>query len=202
MNIPPKLKMAVCLAGVAFCVYGMWPKRMVWRSPGIIAPREPMQQMVPPRVLGAVHGYTLTALAGYAIEARVLHTKRYWGEGADLVPYDVALGWGPMSDQAVLDQLEIQQSNRFFFYRWSGAPPIPQGEIVCHASNHHLIAADAAVAKTIGDLRAGEVVRLRGYLVQVSRPDGFRWVSSLTRTDSGNGACEVFYVEFAQVAGI
>jgi hypothetical protein len=202
MNIPPKLKMALSLAVVGFCVYGMWPQRALRHPPGVIAPREPMQQIIPARLLGEVHGYSLTALAGYAIEARVLHTKRYWGDGADLVPYDVALGWGPMSDQSILDQLDIAQSNRFFFYQWRNAPPIPEGQIVCHAANNHLIAANADIAKAIRNLRAGEVVRLRGYLVQVSRPDGFRWVTSLTRADTGNGACEVFYVEYVQVGEV
>jgi hypothetical protein len=43
---------------------------------------------------GEFKGYGLTAVAAYALRARVLHTKRYWIDGNDLVPYDVALGWG------------------------------------------------------------------------------------------------------------
>jgi hypothetical protein len=30
--------------------------------------------------------------------------------------------------------------------------------------------------------------------VQVNTPDGWRWRSSLTREDTGGGACEVVYV--------
>ena len=36
---------------------------------------------------------------------------------------------------------------------------------------------------------------MRGYLVNVGGPDGFSWNTSLRRDDTGNGACEVFYVE-------
>jgi hypothetical protein len=39
------------------------------------------------------------------------------------------------------------------------------------------------------------VVALTGYLVEVRGPDGFRWRSSLTREDTGNGACELVWVE-------
>jgi hypothetical protein len=34
-----------------------------------------------------------------------------------------------------------------------------------------------------------------GYLVEVRGRDGFRWRSSLTREDTGNGACELVWVE-------
>jgi len=32
------------------------------------------------------------------------------------VPIDLAVGWGPMSDQQVLDHLHVSQSMRFFWY--------------------------------------------------------------------------------------
>ena len=168
--------------------------------PGVRIDAEPAQGELLARSLGCVHGYDLTAVAAYALSARVLHTKHYWADGNDLVPYDVALGWGRMSDQAVLDQHKISQSNRFFFYEWQHEPPIPLPEIVCHAANNHVIAANSAVAAAIGRLRRGQFVQMRGYLVNVTRPDGFHWNTSLSRTDNGNGACEIFYVESINVS--
>jgi hypothetical protein len=44
-------------------------------------------------------------------------------------------------------------------------------------------------------LRRGEFVAMRGYLVNVTGPNGFSWNTSLRRDDTGNGACELFYVE-------
>ena len=35
--------------------------------------------------------------------------------------------------------------------------------------------------------------------VQVEGDDGFRWVSSRTRDDTGDGACEVIWVEQLQI---
>jgi hypothetical protein len=37
-------------------------------------------------------------------------------------------------------------------------------------------------------------VRLEGDLVDVYGPDGFVWKTSLTRTDTGPGACETLYI--------
>ena len=86
-------------------------------------------------------------MAHFALDARVLHQKIYrYDRGAALVPVDLAVGWGPMSDQAVLDQLEISQSARFFWYQYPHQPPIPREEIVSHATNLHLIPSNKAVA--------------------------------------------------------
>lgn len=198
MNLKSALRRAAFPALAAAGIYGLWPQAALRHPPGVLVATEPVQQLIPAKPLGDAHGFTLTAVALYSVQARVLHTKRYWADGADLVPYDVALGWGPMSDQAVLDQLRIAQSNRFFFYQWRNAPPIPEKEIACHAANNHVIAASSEVAKVIRKLRAGQVVTLRGYLVNATKADGFLWPTSLSRTDTGNGACELFYVESAQ----
>jgi len=45
------------------------------------------------------------------------------------------------------------------------------------------------------DVRPGEIVNFSGYLVQVNKPNGWKWKTSLTRTDTGFGACEVVWVE-------
>jgi hypothetical protein len=166
--------------------------------PGVLVPEEPAQELCPAHEIARVKDYTITAVATYTIRARVLHTKHYWADGNDLVPYDIALGWGPMSDQAVLDHLDISQGNRFYFYEWRNMPPIPEKEINGHSSNNHLIAADSSIARVISDLYPGEIVTMKGYLVNISKPNGFHWNTSLSRADTGNGACEVFYVEGIQ----
>ena len=37
-------------------------------------------------------------------------------------------------------------------------------------------------------------MRLEGDLVDIDGPSGFAWRTSLTRTDTGAGACETLYV--------
>jgi hypothetical protein len=187
----------ILCAAVAF-IWGVatWVTGPSAHTPlGVLVREEPLQEPCPAHVIAKVKDYTITAVATYLIRARVLHTKHYWADGNDLVPYDVALGWGPMSDQAVLDHLNISQGNRFYFYEWRNTPPIPENEIIGHSSNNHLIAADSSIARAISDLHPGEVVTMKGYLVNISKPNGFYWNTSLSRTDTGNGACEVFYVE-------
>lgn len=149
----------------------------------------------------AFKGFQIQPMARFAIDARVLSREDYYlGKEADLAPLDLALGWKRMADPAVLRQLDISQGRRWYFYRWQGEPPIPLQEIVESSANMHLIAANASVEKTLRKARTGSLVRLTGHLVNVSDASGWRWTSSLTRADSGANACELVFVETAQVA--
>ena len=188
-----KIAVAVALA-VAGWAWNPW--RSIKHEPGVLVAAIPIQTEVGQIELPEVAGWKLKPAAEYLLRGRVLGTKRYLsGFGSDLVPIDVAVGWGRMSDQAVLDQFSLSMGNRFFFYEWSEEPAIPLNEIMRSASNNHVIAANKEVAKTIRSLVPGHVVTMRGYLVNASFPDGSSWNSSLRRDDTGNGACEVFYVQ-------
>lgn len=188
-----KIAVIVALAAAGWA----WnPWRSIKHEPGILVATIPVQTESGPIDLPDVAGWKLKPAAEYVLRGRVLGTKRYLsGFGSDLVPIDVAVGWGRMSDQAVLDQFSLSMGNRFFFYEWSEEPAIPLNEIMRSASNNHVIAANKDVAKTIRSLVPGHLVTMRGYLVNASFPDGSSWNSSLRRDDTGNGACEVFYVQ-------
>lgn len=183
-------------------IYEAWPSPLVRRPPGAIAPRDPVQVAVADGTPFEHKGFRIVPLARFEVEARVLGAERYWlWREALLSPVDVALGWGPMSDQRVLDRLEISQGNRYYHFRWRGGPPIPAPSIVEHSANMHLIPSSPDVWRRLRAVRAGQVVRFAGYLVSARMPDGWRWNSSLTRTDTGPGSCELVWVEEIAVTG-
>ena len=191
------------IAAVAFVAHGAWHwwhDRPVAPPPGVLAPREPVQTPLddaPPLAAGR---WTLTPRAEYALTARVLGRETYrWDGIAELVPVDLALGWGPMSDGAVLERLEIEQGARFYTLRWSADPPLPGEMLLRHSANVHVIPADEAIAARLRTLRRGQVVELRGRLVDGRRDDGASFRTSLTRDDTGAGACEVLRVEHVAV---
>lgn len=164
--------------------------------PDVADPAAPRQS---PPVAGVgpfrLQAATLRPLAGFSVDARVLSRRDYdSGREADLSPTDLALGWGRMRDDAVLDALDISQSGRWYRYAWSDQPPIPVPEIVRSSANMHLIPANAAVARALEDVREDDRVRIDGWLVEADAPDGWTWRSSLSREDTGDGACEVIYV--------
>lgn len=162
---------------------------------GVLVADEPQQTLVANGEKIQSGRWTLTVRATYRITARVLGRETYnFDAMSDLVPQDIALGWGPMSDSRVLRSLEMSQENRFFNWRISARTLIPMPVIVTHAANTHVIPATSAIARQLLRLRPGEVVTLSGDLVDAKRDDG-RWVNtSLTREDTGAGACEVMWV--------
>lgn len=189
------LALAICLGGALWHWHTREPSPLA-RAPGVLAPDPPQQRDLagaPPLQHGE---FELTPLAEFRTRARLLSRLRYrFDEGAALAPLDFAIGWGRMSDTEVIEQLGIEQGARFFTYRWESEPPIPQDEIVRSATNVHIIPADAGVERALAGVRAGDVIQLEGLLVAARRDDGWQWRSSLSREDSGNGACELLLVQ-------
>lgn len=181
----------LCLLG--YGAYQHYQHRPVVHGAGEIAPNDPIQTSTNAADI-QFNGFTLTPLADYEIKARVLSTENYsTGVEADLSPTDLALGWGPMSDEAVLNKIDISQSNRFFYWHVDEFP-VPQREIEIHAANTHIIPANDSVKRILSKIRPGQIVEIKGQLIEAKRPDGWHWRSSLTREDTGAGACELFYV--------
>jgi hypothetical protein len=145
--------------------------------------------------------YTIRPVAEFDVKALVLSADHYsWDRESQLVPVDLALGWGPMSDGTILKDISISQGNRWYFYHWSKPIPISQNEIIAHSANMHLIPSTDAIAKKIKAVQKSDVVEFKGYLVNVVGQDGWRWNSSQSRTDTGDHSCELVWVnEFETV---
>lgn len=191
MRLVPTLLFVAMTAGA----WNYFSARPVDHAEGTLAPKDPVQRDRPGLPSFSVGAYQIMPAAEFSLEARVLSAERYrMGREAELSPVDLALGWGPMSDSAVLDRLQISQGNRFYFYRWSDQPPIRPSAIVEHSANMHMIPASDEIRKRLNQVRAGQIVALSGYLVRVQTADGWHWNSSMTRSDSGNGACELVWV--------
>ncbi len=139
--------------------------------------------------------YTLEALAEYKIKARVLSRNNFsFGKESDLSPFDLALGWGPMSDQSIIDKIDISQRNRW--YHWQAdVLPIPKKDISLNSANVHIIPKDEAIEDKFDKVYRGSLIEMKGYLVKVTTSEGWRWISSLRRDDTGGGSCELFWVE-------
>jgi hypothetical protein len=191
----------IFIALILFSAWQYWHNRPLAVSPGALVKEIPVQSDIAKKVVYPHGGkYQLEALANFEIKARVLGKETYqFDRGAELVPVDLALGWGRMSDSAVIDKLSVTQGGRFYRYRWEDAPPIPPNEIISHSANMHLIPTSPTIEKKMKQVRPGQIVHITGQLVEARAPDGAVWRSSLTRDDSGNGACELIRVESFEI---
>ena len=164
--------------------------------PRVTPGQAPLQSPVPASLKPfRLDDASMVPLAGFSVSARVLGREPYrLGREAGYSPLDLALGWNRMTEDAVLGRLSISQGGRWYRYSWQGEPPLPVDEIVRSSANMHMIPADDTVRRALDRISRGDRVRIDGWLVQVDADDGWRWRSSLTREDSGGGACEVVYV--------
>jgi hypothetical protein len=62
-----------------------------------------------------------------------------------------------------------------------------------------LIPASKAIAQQLAQIDQDDLIYLKGQLVEVKSSDGWTWRSSLSREDTGNGACELMLVEEVRV---
>ncbi|MFK7847711.1 MAG: hypothetical protein AB8G77_20630 [Rhodothermales bacterium] len=164
-------------------------------EPGIKAPNAPVQTPAREGMMFMHKDYVIQPLAEFEVHARVLSRERYFlGRESDLAKFDLALGWGQMSDENILSHFSISQSGRWYWWK-ADKLPIPKNEVIRSSANMHMIAADDYVARQIKRVRPGAIVKFSGYLVEVKGDDGWKWRSSLTRLDSGGKACEVVFVK-------
>jgi hypothetical protein len=166
------------------------------REPGVLVPAQPDQHNLDHATAFQDKDFSITPLADYAITARVLSRADYsYDAVSSISPTDLALGWGRMSDSAVLGKLDISQSGRWYYYHWgSDGPPIPLAEIIRSSSNMHMLPADDTVRAMLRRVNPGDIVHLEGQLIEAHGPNNSLWRSSMTNDRTGDGACKVVYV--------
>ncbi|QFU02028.1 hypothetical protein FIU83_10285 [Halomonas sp. THAF5a] len=144
-------------------------------------------------------GVEVVPRATFELTARVLSSRAYrLGRDARLSPLDLALGWGPMAEEGVIEALEIAQRHRWYYWRSESRPPIPARAIARHSSNIHMLAGNEPTMAALKRLEAGDRVTLRGHLVDIEGDD-WTWRTSMRRTDTGQGACEIMLVDSLSV---
>ncbi|MCM3878218.1 MAG: hypothetical protein NEA02_17605 [Thermoanaerobaculia bacterium] len=150
--------------------------------------REPFAEMRGRRT------FRITPRAAYDVSARVGATERYRSSASgSLLPWDFVLTWGAVTREPAWPSISFTQTGRF--YLWSTRDrSLDLGYVSSHTANTHLVPGSSRVASALARVRRGDVVRLEGDLVDIDGPDGFVWKTSLTRTDTGAGACETLYV--------
>lgn len=173
-----------------------WFPNEIHRPPGVLVADEPDQRDIANGIPFQYKNFRITPLADFHLRARVLMRERYWlGREAELAPVDLTLGWRLMSDQRVLDQLEIYRGFRSFYWRPKAQAQASHEDIASHVANMHMIPATDGVDSTLKSIRPGNLIDLDGYLVLAETAGGWSWRSSLSRTDEGPGACELVWIE-------
>lgn len=163
--------------------------------PGIVVKEPPLQKDLKEEKKWNHNGYLITALAEFEMTGRVLIAERYWsGREADLSPVDLTMAWCEASDTSLLEKIDFYKLERYYRYEWND-PSVDKNVLRENTANMHMIPATDSVSTLLKSVKREDLVHLRGYLIEARATDGWQWRSSLTRSDQGNGACEVIWVE-------
>lgn len=145
---------------------------------------------------------TLSSDTSYSISAKVESVKAYGDATGSVLPYDLLLAWGKMSESGVDSRLTWKQEGRqgMVYGALGGlnASGIDKGYVVSHISNNHIIPANERIRAALETIRPGDMVKIDGRLVEVKIKTGNKIISlqsSKSRYDQGDGACEVIMAE-------
>lgn len=114
---------------------------------------------------------------------------------------DLAIGWEPMTRREIIDQLDIRQGGRWYSWRPRPSATIETKQIIEHSSNMRMVPANNEVERTISKIKQDQRIRIDGWLVEAKDPDWWKGRSSLRRTDTCDGACELVYVGRVEIEG-
>jgi hypothetical protein len=116
--------------------FNNWQLRPLHPAGGPIAPADPKQTEVEGVPVTTLGRWRLTPRARYDITARILSREDYHFDLlSDLIPEDLALGWGRMSDNRVLRAFVITQGARFYSWRPKRALPVPRQVVIEHSAH-------------------------------------------------------------------
>ena len=144
-----------------------------------------------------VKDQSISVLQPFYGNFRILGSKVYQDdEQAKFSPIDYAVSWGLFAHPEIARNISVSQYDRYLNWKMDKLP-VPADQAMQMVSNMHIIPANPEIAKQIKQVERGDLVQLRGELVE-GRDKDLVWKSSLSPTDIGDGACELFRVNSIQ----
>jgi len=137
---------------------------------------------------------SISVLQPFQGNFRILGSKVYQNdEQAKFSPIDYAVSWGLFAQPDIARHISVKQYDRYLNWKIPKLP-VPAEQAMQMVSNMHIIPANPKIAQQIKQVKRGDLVYLKGDLVEI-KDKNLVWKSSLTPTDTGDGACELFRVQ-------
>ncbi len=144
--------------------------------------------------------YQIQPLYDYDIYGMVVsyrhHNSSYglhklWGDHLNVADFCVV--WRNNAFEAQLDKIDF--SNGQFTCNFKTTNQLAWESFnMSQLSNNHLLTADSYVRDQLEDIHIGDQIRIRGWLSTYRNDQGDSRDTSITRNDTGNGACETIFV--------
>lgn len=158
------------------------------------ASSSPKQSLIPNETIRVLDAQLQTR-ASYEAKLRIFSTQTYDDPISNHCPMDLAVGWGNFLDLQHFEKIHVSQSDRHYTWSYWGKRWAP-AFIHEHSANLHIIPASNALREKLSQLKKAQLISVKGRLVDVSHPVLHEvWKTSLSRKDTGTGACEILWLE-------
>lgn len=202
---------AAFAVGLAIYVTGAWlagkpPAKAVFLPESHKSPVQQAPALQPFTVERKGHRYEIEPVYAYELRGLVVtshdsdsifnisHAK--WKDF--LNTNDICVVWGENLDTGLLSAIKFWSGNWTCYFQTNSSEAYRQFR-QDKISNNHVLPKDESTAKILRNMKVGDEIRIRGHLVNYSIDGGPQRKSSVVRDDRGNGACEVLYVEEAEI---
>lgn len=147
--------------------------------------------------------FTITPVAEYKISGMVAGKETYSSNwDGEISPVDLTIVWGKLSEPDYDKYISYSQRNRWYFYQYKPGSPFDNSFVVSHSANNHIIPANENIHEAVRTIKEKDKVVVEGFLVNLKgtyKGQPVTWNTSLSRTDTGNGSCELFYVSKVRI---
>ncbi len=158
--------------------YYLWDQRPIKHGVGVTAPDDPVVERGFQLPEHSVKHYTLQPKFKLLTTSRILSNKRYWfDEKSELAPVDFVLGWGDLSDERILNQINTPIGRRNFKIDVI-RPPLTFNEIRGNLLYMHAIPSNEMISEQLKSIKEGHIVTIKGYIVDVYDRSNIIWRSS------------------------
>ena len=140
-----------------------------------------------------LHDYELWGLvfSKHYADSLIDYAHKEWGDHLNTV--DLCVIWGRNAFSGIYEAMRFR-SGQWTCYAQSSAAIWEQFSLN-GLSNNHILTDRDAIRRMLKQVRLGDQIHFRGYLVEYSHADGFYRGTSATRDDTGDGACETVFIE-------
>ena len=114
---------------------------------------------------------------------------------------DFCIIWGENATSGVMEDIKVRNSN-FTCHYFSPKPAIWEQFNPDQLSNNHILAENPEEIRTLKRIEIGDQITLKGNLANYYMDKDLKYLgrkTSTIRTDDGDGACETFFVDSAEI---
>lgn len=153
-------------------VYFTYVNLPIEHGPGITASKKPSIKLLKWQKPFSYKDVTLTPRKEFEAEVRIIRKKNYYFDDfKEYAPTDLLVGWSDLSNEEILDRVHSEIIDRNYQFDLT-VPPVPVAQLHDQTDLWHVIPADSNVKDQISKLRQGNIINVKGLLVDVTGEQG------------------------------